>query len=53
MRHASVLLVLCLARAAAAVGPTVTFTLPVENTTPSVFGSLPYPCDLYFAPSPS
>jgi len=48
MRHASVLLVLCLARAAAAVGPTVTFTLPVENTTPSVFGSLPYPCDLYF-----
>ncbi len=48
MRHASVLLALCLARTAAAVGPTVTFTLPVENTTPSVFGSLPYPCDLYF-----
>src|SRR6266581_564154 len=49
MRHASVLLALCLARAAtAAVGPTVTFTLPAENTTPSVFGSLPYPCDLYF-----
>src|SRR6266581_3077551 len=49
MRHASVLLALCLARAAtAAVGPTVAFTLPVENTTPSVFVSLPYPCDLYF-----
>jgi len=36
------------ARPALAVGPTVAFTLPAENTTPSVFGSLPYPDDLYF-----
>jgi hypothetical protein len=34
--------------AALAVGPTVSFTLPAENSTPSVFGSLPYPNDLYF-----
>jgi hypothetical protein len=33
---------------ALAVGPTVTFTLPAEDTTPSVWGSLPYPNDLYF-----
>jgi hypothetical protein len=31
-----------------ALGPTVTFTLPAQDTTPSVFGSLPFPCDLYF-----
>jgi len=31
-----------------AAGPTVTFTLPAENTTPATFGSLPWPNDLYF-----
>jgi len=31
-----------------AVGPTVAFTLPALHATPSVFGSLPFPCDLYF-----
>src|SRR6185295_15870550 len=31
-----------------AVGPTVSFTLPAQNVTPSVFGSLPFPNDLYF-----
>lgn len=34
--------------AARALGPTVQFTLPAENTTPSTFGSLPFPNDLYF-----
>src|SRR5437667_149474 len=34
--------------AARAAGPTVQFTLPAENTTPGVFGSLPWPNDLYF-----
>ena len=29
-------------------GPTVLFALPAENTTPAVFGSLPFPDDLYF-----
>jgi len=33
---------------AVAVGPTVRFTLPAENAMPSVFGSLPFPSDLYF-----
>jgi len=31
-----------------AVGPTVAFTLPALHATPSAFGSLPFPCDLYF-----
>lgn len=31
-----------------AAGPTVEFTLPVENATPATFGSLPWPDDLYF-----
>ncbi|HYR97264.1 MAG TPA: hypothetical protein VEM57_11035, partial [Candidatus Binatus sp.] len=31
-----------------AVGPAVTFTLPAEDATPATFGSLPFPCDLYF-----
>ncbi len=31
-----------------AVGPTVAFTLPALHATPSVLGSLPFPCDLYF-----
>src|SRR5262252_3736433 len=31
-----------------AAGPTITFTLPAENTTPGTFGSLPWPDDLYF-----
>src|SRR5262245_23167659 len=31
-----------------AAGPTIAFTLPALNTTPSVFGSLPFPNDLYF-----
>ena len=39
---------LALPLAAHAAGPTVQFTLPAENATPSVFGSLPFPCDLYF-----
>src|SRR5262245_12830690 len=34
--------------AALGAGPTVSFTLPPQDTTPSVFGSLPFPCDLYF-----
>ena len=33
---------------ASAVGPTVMFTLPAQDATPSTFGSLPFPCDLYF-----
>src|SRR6267378_1073904 len=33
---------------ALAVGPTVKFTLPPENTNPTVFGSVPFPSDLYF-----
>jgi hypothetical protein len=33
---------------ALALGPTVQFTLPALNTTPSTFGSLPFPNDLYF-----
>ncbi len=37
-----------LASVASAAGPTVKFTLPAENAMPSVFGSLPYPSDLYF-----
>jgi len=31
-----------------AAGPTVQFTLPALNTTPSTFGTLPFPDDLYF-----
>src|SRR5262245_11644636 len=31
-----------------AAGPTVAFTLPAQDATPSVFGSLPFPNDLYF-----
>ncbi len=31
-----------------AAGPTVLFTLPAPNTTPAVFGALPFPNDLYF-----
>jgi pimeloyl-ACP methyl ester carboxylesterase len=33
---------------ALAAGPTVNFTLPPENSNPSVFGSVPWPSDLYF-----
>lgn len=33
---------------AIAAGPTVNFTLPAENAMPTVFGSLPFPSDLYF-----
>jgi pimeloyl-ACP methyl ester carboxylesterase len=29
-------------------GPTVRFTVPAENAMPSVFGSVPWPSDLYF-----
>ena len=36
------------AATARAAGPTIAFTLPAENATPSIFGSLPYPNDLYF-----
>jgi hypothetical protein len=44
-----VALALALAPAAArAAGPTIAFTLPPADTTPSAFGSLPYPNDLYF-----
>src|SRR5437867_8888241 len=31
-----------------AAGPTAQFTLPALNVTPSTFGSLPFPDDLYF-----
>jgi hypothetical protein len=51
MRTAGALLALALVAApgaAPAVGPTVIFTLPAQDATPSVFGSLPFPCDLYF-----
>src|SRR5271169_4233983 len=44
----TVALALTIALPAWATGPTVNFTLPVENTTPSTFGSLPWPDDLYF-----
>ncbi|HLK10859.1 MAG TPA: hypothetical protein VKW76_05725 [Candidatus Binatia bacterium] len=33
---------------ARATGPTVAFTVPPLHQTPAVFGSLPFPCDLYF-----
>src|SRR5439155_5923223 len=33
---------------ARAAGPTVQFTLPALNATPSTFGTLPFPDDLYF-----
>jgi hypothetical protein len=45
---ATIALALSIALPAWATGPTVNFTLPVENTTPSTFGSLPWPDDLYF-----
>ena len=49
MRIASLVSMIVLAPLAArAAGPTVQFTLPAENTTPGVFGSLPWPNDLYF-----
>jgi hypothetical protein len=51
MRKSSLFVVLSLVLvplAAHAVGPTVNFTLPALNTTPGTFGSLPFPCDLYF-----
>jgi hypothetical protein len=42
------MLALSIAPAALAAGPTVNFTLPVENATPATFGDLPWPDDLYF-----
>jgi hypothetical protein len=53
MRHplavASLLAVLVpIAARATIVGPTALFTLPAQDTTPSVFGSVPFPVDLYF-----
>src|SRR5882724_5733056 len=48
MRTLALLVALVVPAAVHAVGPTASFTLPVENTTPSTFGSLPYPDDLYF-----
>ncbi len=42
------LLAFVLAAAPAFAGPTVNFTLPPENTNPTVFGSVPFPSDLYF-----
>ena len=48
MRTLSLLALLLVPMAARAVGPTVTFTLPALNTPPTVFGSLPFPNDLYF-----
>ncbi|HJQ85043.1 MAG TPA: hypothetical protein VKA21_13250 [Candidatus Binatia bacterium] len=48
MRTLIAFVVLAAATAAYALGPAVRFTLPVENTTPGVFGDLPYPDDLYF-----
>jgi len=51
MRSPLLALVVALALApgsAHALGPAVVFTLPAPDTTPSVFGSLPFPNDLYF-----
>jgi hypothetical protein len=49
MRTSLVPLMLALVVAPAlAAGPTVQFTLPVENATPATFGALPWPDDLYF-----
>ena len=48
MRTLVVLVLAAVATSAYALGPTVDFTLPVENATPSVWGQLPYPDDLYF-----
>src|ERR1043166_8397291 len=48
MRTLFLFVTLAVPLAAQATGPTVTFTLPVENTPPSTFGSLPFPDDLYF-----
>ncbi len=45
---AAVALAVGIALPAWAAGPTVNFTLPVENTTPGTFGALPWPNDLYF-----
>jgi hypothetical protein len=45
---AAVTLALSVAVPVWAVGPTVTFTLPAQDATPSTFGSLPFPNDLYF-----
>jgi hypothetical protein len=42
------LVALVLAAVPAFAGPTVNFTLPPENTNPTVFGSVPFPSDLYF-----
>ena len=36
------------ASGAFAAGPTVSFTVPAQGTMPAVFGSLPFPSDLYF-----
>lgn len=36
------------ARGALAAGPTVSFTVPAQGAMPAVFGSLPFPSDLYF-----
>jgi hypothetical protein len=48
-KRIALIVALCLVPVAAhAAGPIIKFTLPAENTTPSVFGSLPFPCDLYF-----
>jgi hypothetical protein len=40
--------VLLQAAVAGATAPQVQFKLPSKDSTPSVFGQLPYPCDLYF-----
>ena len=48
MRIFVVLVLAAVATSAYALGPTVNFTLPVENATPSVWGQLPFPDDLYF-----
>jgi len=48
MRSLVVLVLAAVATSAYALGPTVNFTLPVENATPSVWGQLPFPDDLYF-----
>src|SRR5690349_9868499 len=48
MRTLVLLVLAAVANSAYALGPTVNFTLPVENATPSVWGQLPFPDDLYF-----
>jgi hypothetical protein len=48
MRTLALVATFAVATVSAAAGPTVQFSLPALNATPSTFGSLPFPNDLYF-----